>query len=145
MMRNISGRDDMRRGLLQSDSFHVELGGISAGGFLRCSGLGGGVDVFDYLEGGSEVPRRFVGTRHFDTIVLERGLTKSRQLYDWFCRGDRRDGAIVLLSRGGEERMRWGFSRAWPRRWEGPDLDADRSEVAVERLEIVHEGIECLL
>ncbi len=133
----------MKENLIQSDCFHLEIDGVSAGGFLRCSGLGSRIDTFEYAEGGTDAPRRFAGDRHFDTIVLEKGLTKSRELYDWFEHGERRDGAIVLLARTGEERLRWEFAAGWPRRWQGPLLDADSTEVAVERLEIVHEGLRC--
>jgi len=37
---------------------------------------------------------------------------------------------------------RWQLRRAWPAKWEGPSLDAKTSEVAIETLELVHEGIE---
>ncbi len=38
--------------------------------------------------------------------------------------------------------MRWQFRNGWPAKWEGPDLDASSSEVAIETLEIAHEGLE---
>jgi phage tail-like protein len=133
------------RELTQSDCFHLEIEGISTGGFLRCTGLGGEVDVFEFLEGGTLTPRRFAGDRRFSPIVLERGLTASRDLYEWFAGGEPRDGAIVLLARTGEERFRWEFVAGWPRRWEGPSLDAASARIAVERLEIVHEGLTCLI
>lgn len=129
--------------LARRDSFHVEIDGISTGGFLRCSGLGGEVDVFEFAEGGTAVARRFAGDRRFSPIVLEKGLTTSRELYDWFLRGEPRDGAIVLLARTGDEWLRWEFVAGWPRSWEGPALDASSPRVAIERLEIVHEGLTC--
>ncbi len=130
--------------LTQRDCFHLEIDGLSTGGFLRCSGLGGEVDVLEFAEGGTVTPRRFAGDRRFSPIVLEKGLTRGHDLYDWFVGGEPRDGAIVLLGRTGEERLRWEFLAGWPKRWEGPSLDANSSEVAVERLEIVHEGLSCL-
>lgn len=130
--------------LTQRDSFHLEIDGISTAGFLRCSGLGGQIDVLEFAEGGTSTPRRFAGDRRFTPIVLEKGLTTSHVLYDWFLNGEPRDGAILLLARSGEERLRWEFMAGWPRRWDGPVLDATSSEIAVERLEIVHEGLTCL-
>ena len=135
----------MKETLRQVDTFHVEIDGLSAGGFLRCRGLDGVVEVFEYQEGGSNERRRFRGDRVFSNIILERGLVRRRDLYDWFLTGERRDGAVVLLNRVGHEQMRWNFVRAWPCRWRGPEFDASESGVAVESLEIVHEGIECLL
>ena len=130
--------------LIQSDCFHLEVDGLSTGGFLRCSGLGGTVDVVEFAEGGAPTPRRFAGDRHFRPILLEKGVTASPTSTDWFVRGDARDGAIVLLSRTGEERFRWEFVSGWPIRWEGPSLEASSPRVAVERLVIVHEGLRCL-
>lgn len=131
--------------LTQQDCFHVEIEGLSTGGFLRCSGLGGTVDVVEFVEGGATTPRRFPGERRFSPIVLEQGLTRGQLLYEWFVDGEPRDGAIVLVGRGGEERLRWTFRAGWPTRWLGPSLDASSAEIAVERLEIVHEGLSCLV
>ena len=48
----------------------------------------------------------------------------------------------MLLDASGKERMRWTFTGGWPCRWVGPRLDARVAEVAVELVEIVHEGVE---
>jgi phage tail-like protein len=121
--------------------FHLEIDGISSAAFHSCSGLGATVDCLEYVEGGGGL-RYFRGDRRFDALVLERGVVRGSELWDWFVATDRRDGAVVLLGAGGREVLRWRFVRAWPRRWEGPKFDASRTEVALERLEIVHEGIE---
>ena len=55
---------------------------------------------------------------------------------------ERRNGSIVLLGRRGEEVVRWNFVRAWPSKWDGPDLNAEGTDVAIEMLELAHEGIE---
>ena len=127
--------------LLRNDCFHLEIDGVSAGGFLRCSGLGGEVNVFEYTEGGATSPRKFPGDRVVSNVVLERGVVRSPELYSWFVEGDPRDGAIVLLTPDGREEMRWELKRAWPCRWSGPLLDAGEPGVAVEMIELVHEGL----
>jgi phage tail-like protein len=38
--------------------------------------------------------------------------------------------------------LRWNFVRGWPAKWEGPALNAKANEVAIETLEIAHEGLE---
>jgi phage tail-like protein len=48
----------------------------------------------------------------------------------------------VLLGFQGAEKVRWNFFRGWPTKWDGPDLNAEGTEVAIELMEIVHEGIE---
>ena len=55
---------------------------------------------------------------------------------------DRRSGSIILLDESRQEVARWNFHEAWPAKWEGPTLKAGTSEVAIETLEIVHEGFE---
>jgi phage tail-like protein len=125
----------------RADSFHLELEGVSTGSFVSCSGLGARAGVFEYAEGGLGGVRKFRGETRFSSLLLERGVTRSRELYQWFERGDRRDGAVVLLSPAGKEVMRWSFQRGWPCRWQGPLLDARSAEVALELLEIAHEGL----
>jgi phage tail-like protein len=48
----------------------------------------------------------------------------------------------VLLDESGQPVLRWHFQEGWPVRWEGPALDAQANEVAIETLEIAHEGLE---
>ena len=122
--------------------FCLEIDGISLGGFVSCSGLGARTEVLRYAEGGAGEVHSFRGKTFHSTLVLERGIPRSSELHDWFVKGDRRDGAVVLLSAEGREVLRWNFSRGWPCRWEGPALDARTSGVALERLEIAHEGLE---
>ncbi|MFC7173376.1 phage tail protein [Haloplanus litoreus] len=54
----------------------------------------------------------------------------------------RRAIAVVLLDEEAATAARWEFRNAWPARYEGPRLDANRSAVAIETLEIVSEGFE---
>ena len=122
--------------------FFLEIEGISVGGFVSCSGLGARTEEIQYAEGGGEEVRSFRGQTFHSNLVLERGISRSSELYDWFSSGDRRDGAVVLLSPEGREVLRWNFSRGWPCRWEGPALDAWTGGVALERLEIAHEGLQ---
>ena len=54
---------------------------------------------------------------------------------------DRRNGSIVLLDDVGNEKLRWNFREGWPTRWSGPTFNATASEIAIEQLEIAHEGL----
>ena len=143
MNRQAANSFEQRERILANDCFHLEIEGISTAGFLSCSGLGGRVEVFEYLEGGMDTPSRFAGARSYTNLVLRRGLTTGNELYEWFLRGDRRSGAVVLVSRHGEEKKRWEFTAAWPCAWQGPRLDAAVTRVAIEFIEIVHEGLRC--
>jgi phage tail-like protein len=131
----------MSRAAECASSFLLEIDGIGSASFVRCSGLGAAVDVFEYAEGGAGTVRKLPGDLACANIVLERGVARDRDLHDWFLRGDRRDGAVILLGGGGREAARWSFQRGWPCRWEGPVLDAREDVAAIEVLEIAHEGL----
>lgn len=47
-----------------------------------------------------------------------------------------------MLDRGGQEVARWNFVNAWPMKWTGPSFNAKNNDVAIETLELAHEGIE---
>ena len=53
----------------------------------------------------------------------------------------RKNGSIVLLDRRSNEVARWNFTRAWPSKYTGPAFNAEASDVAIETLELVHEGV----
>ncbi len=133
----------MRDQLLRSDRFHLEIDGYATASFLRCSGLGAEREVFVYREGGADIASILPGSVRPSTLAFEVGLTRGGELFSWFERGDRRDGAVVLESSAGEEQMRWEFERGVPIRWLGPQLDAGSAAVAIERIELAHEGLRC--
>ena len=86
------------------------------------------------------------GLQKFSNIVLKWGLSDDQELYDWRKQAMdgkvvRKNGSIVLLDDAGDEKVRWNFVNGWPTKWTGPSFNATASEVAVETLEIVHEGL----
>jgi phage tail-like protein len=128
--------------------FQVEIDGIASSRFLECTGLGSEVAVIEYREGGDPTAvRKLPGRASFSDITLKRGITESRDLYDWHRsllqgQNDRRNGKIILLDDGGAEVVRWVFREAWPRKWEGPELNAMNNEVAIETFVLTCESIE---
>jgi phage tail-like protein len=129
-------------------NFLVEIDGIAQAGFFECTGLRLEVDVIEYREGGERSSvRKLPGLAKVGDITLKRGVTISNELQAWFESvrngvADRRNGAIVLLDDERKPVVRWKFFNAFPRRWEGPDLDAKGSEVAIETLTLSCEGLE---
>jgi hypothetical protein len=89
-------------------------------GFSECSGLEATVEVFDYKEGGLN---DYV---HNDFVLGQ---------------GKRKDGLIVLLDEARLPAKIWRFKRGIPLKWTGPSLNAAQSSVAIESLEISHEGL----
>lgn len=128
-------------------NFHVEIDGISRGAFHEVTGLDSTVDVVEHREGGwNRTPRRLPGQTKYSNIVLKWGFSIDRDLVDWHQQivdGDivRKNGSIVLLDRRSNEVARWNFVRAWPSKYTGPALSAEQSDVAIETLELVHEGV----
>ena len=55
---------------------------------------------------------------------------------------DRRNGSIVLLDDERSPVVRWNFYSGWICKWEGPALSAKSNDVAIETMEIAHEGLE---
>jgi phage tail-like protein len=129
-------------------NFLVEIDGITRAGFQECSGFDATIDVTEQREGGdNQTVRKLPGLTKYSNIQLKWGMTDDDELYDWHRKAvlgdiERKNGSIVLLNRKGEEVKRWNFVRAWPTKWDGPDFNATSSEVAIESMEIVHEGLE---
>ena len=128
-------------------NFHVEIDGISRAAFHEATGLDSSIDVIEHREGGWNLsPRKLTGLTKHSNIVLKWGFSVDRELIDWHQKVvggeiDRRDGSIVLLDRRGQEVARRNFTRAWPAKYDGPNFNAEGNDVAIESLELAHEGI----
>ena len=128
-------------------NFHVELDGVSRVAFQECSGFDSTIDVIEHREGGENTTlRKLPGMTKYSNIVLKWGITDDMDLYEWhqkIVQGEieRKNGSIVLLDRKGEEEARWDFVRAWPTKYDGPDLNAEGNDVSIETLELAHEGV----
>ena len=132
----------------KSFNFLVEIDGVQSAGFTECTGLSTETDVIEYREGSDRGGvRKIPGLAKFTNIVLKRGLTRSRDLWNWrkvIIDGgiDRRSGAIIVLGDDHAAVARFRFREGWHSKWEGPTFNARSSEVAIETLEIAHEGLE---
>jgi phage tail-like protein len=128
-------------------NFLVEIDGITRAAFQQASGFDSTIDVIEHREGGENTtPRKLPGMTKYSNISLKWGLTDDRDLYDWHRQAvlgnvQRRNGSIILLDRQGNEKMRWNFVNAWPSKWDGPDFNAEGNDVAIETLELAHEGV----
>lgn len=131
--------------------FLVEIDSLVVAGFSEVSGLELEMQPEDYPEGGvnrftHKLPARFDQSN----LVLRRGLTDSRELWDWIQgtvqsveNGSvaRRNVRVIVLDSTGQESRGWEFLRAYPVKWSGPELSADQGSVAIESLELVHQGL----
>ena len=112
------------------------------------SGLESETAVIEYRTGADPATvRKLPGLTKYANIVLKRGLTKDTSLWTWrqeLVQGkiERRSGTIMLLDEARSVVLRWRFVEGWPARLEGPTLNAQANEIAIETLEIAHEGLE---
>ena len=116
-------------------------------GFSECSGLVAETEIIDYRNGDEDITRRRLpGLKKYNNIVLKRGFTNTKDLWNWRKtvmdgKTQRQSGSIVLLDEARQPALRWNFSEGWAAKLEGPTMNAKNNEVAIETLEIVHESL----
>lgn len=128
--------------------FQVEWGGTKIG-FTEISGLDSELEVIEYRQGASpEYSKiKMPGLRKFSNITLKRGMFQGdNEYYDWLNSVqmntiERRDITISLLNQDHEPVVVWKVRNAFPTKVQSTDLKADGNEVAIESMEIVHEGL----
>jgi phage tail-like protein len=133
-------RKDPYRGF----NFKLEIDGITRAGFREASGLD--ADESEGRQDAAIEPRKITGLNKYSNITLKRGVTDDHDLWDWHksaatANVQRKHGSIVLTDESGEENVRWNFVNGWPTKWVGPSFNATSNDVAIETLEIAHEGL----
>ncbi len=139
--------------------FQVEWGENFRIGFTEVSGLDFETEVIEYREGNSKRYNKSKqpGLTKFSNITLKRGTFEGdydffkswRETY-YFQEGNktgskyRRTVTIKLLNENHEAMITWRVLNAWPSKIQSTDLKADANEVAIETMELVHEGLEIM-
>jgi phage tail-like protein len=128
--------------------FKVEIDGMIVGGFSEVSGLQVETETQDFREGGvNDYVHRLPKGSKQNNLTLKRGITDSDTLWKWHQdvvagKVERKSGRIVLLDVEGEEKWHWAFEEAYPVKWMGPAFNGKGIELAVETLELAHNGIK---
>ncbi len=134
-------------------NFEILINGISddgtavKGSFAEASGLEVDIQPIEYRNGSEDITvRKVPGLKKYPNIVLKRGVIGDPGLWNWIQQTmdgkvQRTEGSVVLLDENKQEVMRWNFKRGWPCKWTGPGLNAKNNEIAMETLEIAHEGL----
>lgn len=128
--------------------FSVEWGSSKIG-FSEVSGLSIAHDVIEYRHGASPEYQilKMPGMRRYSNIVLNRGSYKGdNEFFQWIntvslSQVERRDLLISLLNENHEPVVVWKVRNAWPISLKFGELNAMKSELLIERLELAHEGI----
>lgn len=126
-----------------------DLGKI-VGGFSDVSGLGVEVKYSEYRNGNemANTVRKVANSFSVDEVTLKRGLIGELDLFNWLNNvsageHDPRVVTITLLDEARNSVCRWKLRQAQPKKWTGPTLAAKGGgEVAMEELQLVHEGLE---
>lgn len=129
--------------------FTVQWGGQRFG-FSEVAGLTQENQAIEYRDGSfpeySSI--KMPGLRKFTNVTLKRGVVKSdNEFFAWLSTVklntvDRRDLVISLLNEEHQPVMVWKAHNAFPVKVEGPQLKATGNEVAIESIEVAHEGLE---
>ncbi len=120
---------------------------VALGGFSECAGLEMSLKVEEYREGGRNgTVLKFPTRVEWSNITLKKGVGAGMALWDWHYgfvegKGKRRDGIIALLNDLHLPNNIWYFQRGLPIKYTGPTMNAAQSNVAIESIEIAHEGI----
>ena len=129
-------------------NFAVEIDGLGPiAGFSECSGLVSQADPIEYRAGDTEnTVIKLPGLKKFNNVTLKRGFTKAPELWTWHKstldgKTVRHSGAIVLRDEAGQPALRWKFREGWVTKFEGPSFNAKNNEVAINSIEIAHEGL----
>jgi phage tail-like protein len=142
-MTNVHDKDPFR-----GYNFQVDIDGIDSMAFSEVTGLTAEGDSVDYREG-SEVTntvRKLVGLRKYGNVTLKRGYTKNDEFWKWYEKiagglPDRRSVTITLMNEARDPVLTWACAEAWINKVEGPSFNASGNEVAIESVELIHEGL----
>jgi phage tail-like protein len=127
--------------------FRVEIEGLQQAGFSEVTGFDASFDVVSYREGNEVItPRKLPGLARYGNISLKWGATESMELYEWIqdcVQGtiERKTVTIIAIDEEGNDAATWQVIEAWPVRYTAPSFNGSGSEVALELLELAHEGM----
>ena len=135
--------------------YQVEIHTIARAGFSEVSGMDSTTDAIEYREGDDlrNTPRKLAGLTKFGNITLRWGTSDDSDFLDWIYSVApknsapptgmvRHDVTVTLLDDTGAPGPSWTLINAWPVRYAVPDLNALGAEVAIQTLELCHEGLE---
>jgi phage tail-like protein len=128
--------------------FRVEWGGNEIG-FQEVTGLTMETQFIEYRAGNDPtfLTQKIPGLKKHGTITLKKGLYHGdNAFWEWWsdvqANPDRRETiTITLLDEEASPVFVWTVNNAFPVKVSAPDLKSDANEVAIESIELAHEGI----
>jgi phage tail-like protein len=134
-------------------SLQIQGGPVSGEGayFRELSGFGSEYEVAEYRtidEKGLLVVQKVPGRVSYTPLTLKRGITADLSLWHWHRKvaedaetRARAEVTIILYDRNYNPVIRWNLARAWPSKISGPQFQADSTDIGLEELTLVYEGI----
>ncbi|MFZ5960887.1 phage tail protein [Pseudomonas knackmussii] len=128
--------------------FQVQWGGARIG-FTEISGLDVETEVIEYRDGAlREFSKlKIPGMQKYPNVTMKRGVFKSdNDYFNWWNTVslntvERRDVIVSLLNEAHEPVMVWKIKNAWPTKIGSTNLKADGNEIAIESIELAHDGL----
>ena len=117
------------------------------GSFAEVTGLEGSQEPIEYRTGSEDITaRKLRGQKKFANIVLKKGITGDIEFWNWILTGFggkklELDGSISMLDEAQNVVVTFKFRKGWPIKWTGPGLNAKNNEIAMETVEICHQGL----
>jgi phage tail-like protein len=116
------------------------------GNWQKCEGLNVEYDIQEYREGGQNgFVHRLPGRAKYENVKLTRPVDSATMaVASWLASNQtqlvRGTAQITVLDPSGAEVANWVLAEVYPVRWSGPSLDVNGNQVAMETLELVHNG-----
>ena len=136
-----------RRDPYRNFRFQVEIDGITQAGFSEAMVPDTSTDIIEYREGSEgTTPRKLPGLNKYGNLTLKWGVTDSLELWNWrkqIIDGNiqRKNIAVNILDEMGNPKARWEFRDCWMSKYDPSDLNATGNAVAIDTIEIAHEGM----
>ncbi len=129
--------------------FKVTIDKVGVAGFSEVSGFDASMDVIEYRNGNEKpaTPAKLPGIRKYSNVTLKWGVTSDKAVYDWLASwlekaGERQNISVSLLDDEEKDLATWTITACWPVKYTMPELNSTSSEVAIESIEIAHEGLK---
>ncbi|WP_261302874.1 phage tail protein [Paenibacillus andongensis] len=136
-----------RRDPYRNFRFRIEVEGIQQAGFSEISGFDASLSVIEYREGNETItPRKLPGLAKYGNISLKWGVTDSMDMYNWMSESiqgkvSRKTVTIIAINEEGADVATWQVIEAWPSKYSAPSFKGTGNEIAIENLELAHEGM----
>lgn len=142
-----------RQDPLRNFRYRLEIDNILQAGFAEVAIGALSNEPIEYREGDEvrTTVRKLNGLTKYENVTLKWGITDSTELADWHqlvvdgttpLDDARRSVIIRLQDEAGQDKAAWELTKAWPCKYDPTDLDGKGNGIAIDALDLCHEGIK---